>query len=265
MRCVIDYGFDLQRNTKGEAVMGMLSKLMAAGGRPDPTHGFWYGPANGRRVASGVAVNETLALNYSACWAASRLITETIATLPRVMYKQNGTRKDYASSHPTYRMFRSEPNIRQGGVNQMAQQMNFVLNWGNAYALKIFDNIGRVVELWPIHPSRVPKEKIRKNADGTLTYFVLNDKLPPTELEQYEMFHVPGVLSEDGFTGKGVIAHAAESIGVGLATEQFGASFFGNGGGPAIVMTHPKTLGAEAADNLRRSWHKRYSGPDKAN
>lgn len=251
--------------------MGMLSRLMAAdGGRADPIHNFWYGPAGGRRVSSGVVVNHNTAMNYSACWAAKRLLTETISTLPRVMYKQSGSMKDHATKHPTYRCFRSEPNIRQGGVNFHAQQFGFVIDWGMCFAEKVMDPLGRVLQLWPIHPSRVPKENVIRNEDGTLTFKVNNDKGPPTYLGvnehgHQEMFYVPGILCEDDVYGKGVILHAADSIGMGIATEQYGGSHFGNGGGPSIVLRHPKTLGDEGAANLRRSWQKRFNGPDKAN
>jgi len=247
--------------------MGMLSQLMSA----EPTHGrgpldWLLGVISGKKVTSGVRVNATTAMNYSACWAAKRLITETIATLPRVMYKQVGSKKSPATGHPTYKMFRSEPNIRQGGVNHHAQQFGYLVDWGNCFAEKVVDPIGRSVQTYPIHPSRVPKEGVTINPeDGTLTYKILNDKLPPTYLHQSEMFHVPGIHCDDDLWGKGVIAHAAESIGMGIAVEQYGASHFGNGGGPSIVLTHPKSLGETGAENLRRSWQKRHSGPDKAN
>lgn len=247
--------------------MGMLSQLMSA----EPTHGrgpldWLLGAISGKKVTSGVRVNATTAMNYSACWAAKRLITETIATLPRVMYQQVGSKKSPALGHPTYKMFRSEPNIRQGGVNHHAQQFGYLVDWGNCFAEKVVDPIGRSVQTYPIHPSRVPKEGVTINPDdGTLTYKILNDKLPPTYLHQSEMFHVPGIHCDDDLWGKGVITHAAESIGMGLATEQYGAAHFGNGGGPSIVLTHPKTLGDDGANNLRKSWQKRFSGPDKAN
>lgn len=247
--------------------MGMLSQLMSA----EQAHGrgpldWLLGAISGKKVTSGVRVNATTAMNYSACWAAKRLITETIATLPRVMYKQTGSKKSPATGHPTYKMFRSEPNIRQGGVNHHAQQFGYLVDWGNCFAEKVVDPIGRSVQTYPIHPSRVPKEGVTINPDdGTLTYKILNDKLPPTYLHQSEMFHVPGIHCDDDLWGKGVIAHAAESIGMGIATEQYGASHFGNGGGPSIVLTHPKALGETGAENLRRSWQKRHSGPDKAN
>lgn len=244
--------------------MGMLASLMT-GVELDPRN--WPGMIGSasRRVTSGVTVNHKTALNYSACWAATRLLTETIATLPNEMYRRLDGRKSAAVSHPTYRPFCTEPNPRQGSVNYLAQQFGFMINWGNCYAEVVRDGNGRVTQQWPIHPSRIPDHNIRRNPEGTLTYFVMNNGGQPTEIPQRDMFHVAGVLCEDDVCGKGVIPHGAESIGMGLATEQYGASHFGNGGGPSIVMTHPNKLGDEGQNNIRRSWHKRYNGPDKAN
>lgn len=247
--------------------MGMLSRQLSAeptmNGR-GPLADFWY-QTFGRKVTSGVMVDQTTALNYSAVWAATRLIAETIATLPRVMYQRTPTGKTLAVGHPTFKMFKSEPNREQSGVNHWSQQIGFMVNWGDSFAEIVRDGLGRVREVWPIHASRLPAGSIRRDASGELVYHVRNNDGSVTPIQRSEMFHIPGILSEDGVRGRGVIVHGAESIGMGIATEQFGAAFFGNGAGPAVVMTHPKTLGPEAADNLRRSWHRRYSGPNRAN
>lgn len=240
--------------------MGFLSAQVGipAHGRGDVLEG-WLSMM-GQRVTSGVRVNHVTALNYSAVWAATRLLTGTISTLPRELYRQSGRTKDPDVGHPTRHAFKREPNEYQGGVVHLEQQFNFLINWGNAYAEIGRNDKGQVTSLWPIHPDRI--YRYDEDAD---TYYFRNDDGTATALTSSEMFHVPGLLAEDGRFGKGVIHHAAESIGMGLATEQFGASLFGNGAGPAMVLTHPKTLGPAAADSLRRSWHKRYSGPNRAN
>lgn len=239
----------------------MSSELWESTGRAPG----WVADAfSGRRVTSGVRVNENTAMNYSACWAATRLLTETIATLPRKMYRLDERQKVPAVGHPTYRVFTIEPNRWQSAVTHLSQQFAFLINWGNAYAEITRDSQGRVTRLWPIHPNRIADIR-RDDETQELVYYVRNNNGTATPIRQPDMFHVAGVLSENGVTGKGVIAHAAESIGMGIATEQFGGSLFGNGAGPAMVMTHPKTLTPEAADNLRRSWNKRYSGPDRGN
>ena len=257
--------------------MGFLREMLSHSSTPDrsPISDFWYGSA-GRSVLSGVDVDENTAFNYSAVWAASRLLTDTISTLPRFLHRRTPNGKERATGHPTYKTFTVQPNPEQSCVNYFAQQTNFVVNWGNAYAEIVRDSLGRTIQTWAIHPSRIPDWNIKRNRvdpnvdipegdTGELVYFVKNNNLTTTPILKRDMFHLPGILSENGITGKGVIRHAAESIGMGLATERFGASFFGEGAAPTIVMTHPNRLGEEAADNLRKSWSQRYSGSNKTN
>lgn len=243
--------------------MGFLANQLSVHD-PSPTADFWYGPA-GRQVTSGVDVTHETAFNYSAVWAATRLLSGTISTLPRVLFREQDGRKEKATGHPTYAMFRDTPNPEYGGVTFWEQVVNFSHNWGNMYAEIQRDGLGRVVRLWTIHPSRIPDRNIRRDDNGELVYHVRNDgDLGTTPIKRADMLHVPGALSENGITGKSVIRVAAESIGMGLATEQHGAAFFGNGASPSMVMTHPKHLTPEAADNLRRSWSSTYDGPAKS-
>jgi HK97 family phage portal protein len=234
--------------------MGFLSNFVSTHGRGDFLERWLFGMGGGK-ATSGVRVNHETAMNYSAVWAATRLLTGTMSTLPRELYRQTGRSKDPARDNPTRRMFKRQPNPMQGSVTFLETEFNHLINWGNSYAEKGFDEFGRVDTLWPIHPERVTYDEREE------IYYVRNDQeLSVTPFTSKEIFHVPGL-----FGGKGVIHHAAESIGMGLATEQYGASFFGNGAGPSFALTHPKTLGPEAAENLRQSWRKRYSGPTKAN
>jgi len=73
-----------------------------------------------------------------------------------------------------------------------------------------------------------------------------------------EMIHIVG-LSFDGIVGKSVIEAARESIGLGLAADQFGGSFFGNGANVSAVLKHPGRLSDEAYKRLMSSWQRRYS------
>lgn len=242
--------------------MGILSRRIMATPYTDPLSNFWYSMLGGRKSTSGVHVDEYTSLNYSAVWAATRLLTGTISTLPRELFRQQGESKQPADDHPARKMFKKEPNEYQGGVVHLEQQFNYLLNWGNAFAEIMRDQFGRVDKLIPIHPSRIPP----KNWDSEEgIYYINNDDLTKTPIREQDLLHVPGLFPEDDRFGKGVVTHAAESIGMGLATEQFGASFFGNGASPSVVLTHPRTLNEEAARNLRKSWRERFSGPKKAN
>jgi HK97 family phage portal protein len=78
-----------------------------------------------------------------------------------------------------------------------------------------------------------------------------------------EIIHIVG-LGFDGVIGKSVLEAAKESIGLGLAADQFGGSFFGNGANVSAVLTHPGRLSDEAYKRLIRSWTQRNAGLDNA-
>lgn len=56
---------------------------------------------------------------------------------------------------------------------------------------------------------------------------------------------------------------AREAIGMALATEEYGARFFGNGAKPGGVLEHPGKLSKEAQDRLRTSWNEMHQGLSK--
>jgi hypothetical protein len=68
------------------------------------------------------------------------------------------------------------------------------------------------------------------------------------------------MMSDDGIMGKGVIRHARESIGFGLATERYGANWFQGQGIPRVIVSHPTKLSAEARMNFRKEWREIHGG-----
>lgn len=73
------------------------------------------------------------------------------------------------------------------------------------------------------------------------------------------MLHIPG-FGFNGLVGLSPIAVARQAIGLGLAAEEFGARFFGNGTNLGGVVKHPGKLSDQAAKNLRSSINETYSG-----
>lgn len=68
---------------------------------------------------------------------------------------------------------------------------------------------------------------------------------------------MPG-LGFDGLVGYSPIAMAKNAIGLSLATEECGATFFANGANPGGVLEHPIVV--KDPDRLRESWHAQFSG-----
>lgn len=232
---------------------------------PAATDDYWYTKVS-QGTTAGVRVDEDVALNYSACWAATRLYAETTASLPLWIYERLRDRKgkQSADDHPLFRLLHTGPNPEMDAFTFWESRIHHVVNWGNGFAEIERAKSGRILNLWPIHPSRVKPDRTQ-DADRSRIYRVRNNNgRPDTIIPVEDMFHVVGVLSEDGLWGKGVIAQARESIGLGLSTERYGSAFFGNGGRPGGVLETAAKYNEVANRELRDSWKRVHGGPGQA-
>jgi len=67
----------------------------------------------------------------------------------------------------------------------------------------------------------------------------------------------PG-LGFDGLIGYSPIAMAKNAIGIAIATEEYGATFFANGATPGGILEHPGIV--KDPERLRQSWKAQFSG-----
>ena len=201
---------------------------------------------------TGQNVNQASSMTYSAVWAAVRAISEGVASLPLQVFRRghDGSRSK-ANDHPLYRILHDQPNPEMSALTFRETLMGHALVWGNGYAEIVRDkNSGRVQQLWPLDPSLV--EPVR-DENGELYYKYGQIIFLPAEI-----LHIKG-LSFDGVKGYSVIAQAKNSIGLGMAVEEFGSTFFGQGGKPAGVISVPGKLNSEAIQNMRKSWEDMHA------
>lgn len=216
----------------------------------------------GHPASTGIAVSEQTALAYSAVWRAVALISSQVASLPLILYKRlpNGG-KDRFDGHPLFRILHDQPNPEMTAIVFRETLQAHALTWGNAYAEIERDGGGRVAALWPLTPDRV--HPVREN--GRLRYRVDRPSGGPADVfEMQDILHLPG-LGFDGMIGYSVIAKAREAIGLGIATERFGGTFFGNGSTFGGVLQHPTKFGSDAArNNFKAGIKARHQGIDRA-
>tara|TARA_R110000824_G_scaffold161138_1_gene336339 strand:+ start:2149 stop:3648 length:1500 start_codon:yes stop_codon:yes gene_type:complete len=236
-------------------IFGLFGKKEDRATLRTPTS-WLFGSLGGARVASGVVVNEHTALQYSAVYAAVRLLSESVASLPLHTYERVEDGKQRAHDHPIAGMLSTSVNPQLSSYSFRETLMGHVLTYGNGYAEIVRDGSGNPVQLLPITPDRV---RVIQETDGEVRYIVDES----IHLSQLDMFHIAG-LGFDGLVGYSPITLAKQSIGLGLGSERFGGSFFGNSARPAGVLTHPNRLSKEAKENLRDSWQSTYAGADNA-
>ena len=207
-------------------------------------------------TTSGKAVNERTAMQTSAVYACVRILAESVAGLPLHVYERtaNGS-KSTKPSHPLYRLLHDEPNREMTSFVFRETLMSHLLLWGNAYAQIIRDGRGFPIALYPLLPDRMA---VDRNESGELVYTYQSDK-GQVKLRRDNILHIPG-LCFDGLIGYSPIAMAKNAVGLALATEDYGATFFANGANPGGVLEHPGVIKPEQADRLRERWQSQFGG-----
>lgn len=211
------------------------------------------------RTTSGETVDEFKAMQTTAVYACVRILAEAVASLPIHVYERTETGKEKKLDHPLYFLLHDEPNPEMSSFIFRETMMSHLLIWGNAYVQIIRDKGGRVISLYPLLPDKM---SVHRDDSGRLYYKYqrqteenpnFNDK-GTVLLKQEDILHVPG-LGFDGLIGYSPIAMAKNAIGMTLATENYGASFFKNGANPGILKD-PK--------RVRDSWNAVYNGVTNA-
>jgi HK97 family phage portal protein len=217
--------------------------------------------------SSGKRVNERSAMQTSAVYACVRVISESVASLPLHLYRytDNGG-KEKAIDHPLYHLLHDEPNQEMTAYSFFEVALTHLLLWGNAYSQIIRNGKGEVIGLYPLMPDRM---NVDRDERGNIyyEYQISSDDAPTNKgssvkLKPEEVLHVPG-LSFDGLVGYSPIAMAKNSIGLGIAAEEYGSKFYANGAAPSGVLEHPGTL--KDPSKVRESWTQTFGGSANSN
>ena len=216
----------------------------------------------GVNTYAGPSVSETTAINYSAVFDAVWIISNTIASLPLILYQRVGEsgKKRYQRSE-LYNLLHNQPNSEMTSYIWREISQAHLLLWGNAYSQIIRTKGDEIDSLWPLNPQRVQV----KRENGRLIYVFKDTNHREHIFKPEQILHIPG-FGFDGRVGKSVISIARQSIGLGLATEEFGARFFGNGANTEIVLKHPGRFSEKsgAIDRIRKQWEEKYQGLSNA-
>jgi len=237
---------------------GLRASAKHAGGHPrDPALAQLFPVQN---THSGQVVTELTAMQSSAVHACVRVIAETLAGLPLILYKRTENGKERATDDPLYSLLHDQPNPWQTSYEFREMLMGHMLLTGNGYAEIVRSGDGIVRLLRPLHPQRVRPFRYRDN----IAYAYTEQDGTQRILFKAEMLHVRNMVGSDGVTGMSMIALARESIGLSLATEEHGARLFSNDATPAGILEHPGTLDDAAIKRLRESWENTHRGSGNA-
>lgn len=207
----------------------------------------------------GSTITSDAVLSIAAAYAAIQLLSRSVAVLPLVLYRRtNDEGRERATEHPLSRVLRLRPNQWQTHFSFWEGSTASCLLKGNSYAQIIRSKGGFILELRPIHPSRVLKVE-QLEGTGELQYEILLANGERKILSQRDILHLK-TLSTDGLVGLSPIAATRRVFETALTTDEHAQLMFKNRARPSGVLTHPAKISKEAQERLRSSFQNNYGG-----
>jgi HK97 family phage portal protein len=213
-----------------------------------PPWALTVGPAAGPlQTFAGTTVGPDEAMRLAAVWSCVRLLADTVSTLPVDVY-----RKGEREALETTLTILYEPASGSPLHEWLYSVMVSLLLRGNAYGI-VTSRAGSTllpqqVEL--VHPDTVG---VQIKEDGSLIYRVTGKEIDPADVWHVKAYTMPGSVC-----GLSPVEYARQSIGVGLAAEEFGARFFGDGATPSGLLTAKTPIDEEQSKLLQHRFTARH-------
>ena len=206
-------------------------------------------------VPAAGAVTPATAQGVSAVYACVGAISETVASLPLILFKRNGDDRERASGHPLYSVLHDMANPEQTALEFREYMQACVLLRGNAFARIVRGYDGQVRELWPLNPDTV---QVRRTPSGLVYEHTQEGVL--TRLLAHEVLHLRHRLGDDGVLGVSPIAAARGVVELALSEQEHGKNTFNNGAKLLGILKFPGKLRPEQRQAIRESWASQHAG-----
>lgn len=242
----------------------------------------------GMPAASGVNVNEQVAMKNSAINRAVRLIASSLGMLPLHLFERvtetymveapEGSNSDQpiqkerevakkATSHPLFNILHKRPNAFQTPIEFKQYMTTRAIFDGIAYGWKRYAIDAsvrggrRLKEIIPLDPKRI---EYKLNSDFQPEFWWTNPQGQRIPIPAQDMFWFRSPYSQDGITGAKLVQVALEAIGLAHQAEKTLSRVLRNGAIVGGVLEHPKSLSEPAAARLKQDFEERHSSPENA-
>lgn len=204
---------------------------------------------------TGIPVNERSALQCGHVLSCVRVLGEDLSSLPLYGYQQVGRYRQPIQPWMATAKFLANPFIDEirptTGWFRLAASRALR---GNAYCyITNRDELGYPTEgsLLPLHPDKV---NLRRE-NGHQVW-----RVNGVVVDAADIWHVPWVTLPGVDLGLSTIEYFAQGIGIALATEAFGAQYFGQGTVMSGVLTSDQALAEDKVRAVYRRLIKRHGG-----
>lgn len=185
------------------------------------------------------------------------IISQTLASMPLVLYKRDGRSRTRATDHAVYPVLSAVGNSEMTAYEVRETRLAHTLTYGNAFAQIQYDNAYQVRGLLTMAPDRVGIERLDT---GKLIYTYWDDNTSQGYvLPAYRVMHTRYTVWSNVW-GISPIRQAMNALGVATAAEEFGARYFANGSRPSLILKYPGRLQPDAYKRLRESFSANWEG-----
>jgi HK97 family phage portal protein len=219
--------------------------------------GQWNNTAMGS--AAGQVVSTDASLQLLTVYGATQLIADTIATLPRDVFRKNNDGTNEEVTNPP--RWLEHPNPDTDIIEFLTQTLVSLLLDGNAYWAYGLDGNVQPSVLYVLNPIEVEVRVGQPRSLGTV---------PPPEYwirgQRYggKLLHIKGITRPGSMKGLSPVEAARQSLGVGLAEQDFHGNFFKNGATLSAVIEVPGVMTQEQARQLRENISRTHGGTANA-
>lgn len=222
----------------------------------------WFSDIFASVGGAGVSVNEKSALGVPSFYNAVKNIAEPLAALPFDIYQRTPEGSVPAENHPVRYLIRTEPSKNITSYN-FRRAMFARGIFGDAYAKIHRNGIGRPNRLQIMDGS--VEVKYKDDGSGDWMYIwrrSVSGIFREEALFPDEVLHLKG-LSLDGVKGLEIMSLHKSSLGVSIASNQYGEAFFGNNAGVDCWIEYPGTLSPADRTRLENKMESKYAGVKK--
>jgi HK97 family phage portal protein len=199
---------------------------------------------------AGVWVTDRTAMQQLAVYSCIKLLADIISTLPVDVFRGTDTARVNLKSPRVI----EDPDAGLNGVEYNHQIVTSLAARGNSFELITSrDKFEYPDQRMPVHPDAV--QVTRNPNDGRADYKIHNVVVPRADVIHIRRFTIPGELE-----GLSPIKQAAQSIGLSLAAERYGARFFGESANPSSVLETAATVSDEEMQRVMKSWVASHGG-----
>jgi HK97 family phage portal protein len=207
---------------------------------------------------TGMYLQNDQAAGLPAVGAAVRLISETIGSLPCIVYEGSGPDRQKATGSAQWELLHERPSLDSTPFDLFQDIAACIETRGNAFVQKVRDARGRVTELIVIDPDAVRVYRDANTREKKFDIQAGGDRYQG--LTSTDILHVRGMTLRGGIRGISPIEMHRNSIAMAYAVQEYVGRYFQNDATPGMVIKVPGTLSNQQARQILEVWSANHAG-----